>query len=82
MIYVSCLNFWVFKKKILITRIIVVVTLLSFLFIFVIAVVKLTKLMAREQRLSSIVDMVKKTQRLRVSRAWRKTEATIYQMSS
>lgn len=54
----------------------------SFLFIFVIAVVKLTKLMAREQRLSSIVDMVKKTQRLRVSRAWRKTEAPIYQMSS
>lgn len=54
----------------------------SFLFIFVIAVVKLTKLMAREQRLSLYVDMVKKTQRLRVSRAWRKTEATIYQMSS
>lgn len=65
-----------------ITRIIVVVTLLSLLLIFVIAVVKLTKLMAREQRLSSIVDMVKKPQRLRVSRAWRKTEATIYQMSS
>lgn len=43
-----------------ITRIIVVVTLLSLLFMFVIAVVKLTKLMAREQRLSSIVDMVKK----------------------
>lgn len=53
-----------------------------FVVIFVIAVVKLTKLMAREQRLSSIVDMVKKPQRLRVSRAWRKTEATIYQMSS
>lgn len=43
-----------------ITRIIVVVTLLSLLLIFVIAVVKLTKLMAKEQRLSSIVDMVKK----------------------
>lgn len=66
-----------------ITRIIVVVTLLSFLLIFVIAVVKLTKLMAREQRLSSIVDTVKKKpQRLRVSRAWRKTESTVYQMSS
>lgn len=59
-VYVSCLNFWVFKKKNVNYKNYCCCYFVVTLFSFVIAVVKLTKLMAKEQRLSSIVDMVKK----------------------